>query len=1156
MKGCELRAVGNPRTEPPEPLPHSRVSANQSNSLRSNTLRDSRESVETEFARVREEAREGGAPLYWGGYEPPWRLPMTTLPGSEEPAFPVPDGSGLSGLLLEAGRAFLERKEWERARDAANQILALQLDDEEREPAFALLARSLDSLGEATAAETAWSEVRTLRERAGDAMGMARVWREIGLLRKRDDRLHDARDAFSESLRCSASTVPGGERARTLEELGVVERHLGESTDSLRHLEEALRIWEALSSPQDVVRALEKLANVKQRLGRLGEAEADYLRAIDILTEHQDPGRLAILHNNLGVIRHSVGDHEGAIEHSETAHELFRALNERLQVAVTLSNLGLLRSLRGENIRARAHLEESLAILESLGEWRRRAVVLNNLSLVAYTSGRYEEALHLADASLEACAESETQEGLAKPLINRARALLSLSRFEDAEESARRAERTAEKTGSTEDRAEAALCLAALGLAQSDLEAALTHTTEAAQFAGEELPRQRAEALRLEARIRSRRDEDELARDLLLESEALYSRLADPYHRALCGADLGRVFLGARGFEAAATRLREAVELFAKLGNETKRFETLLGLAEAEYAFNPSEAEARFEDATEVARLADQPDWIAQVERVRARLARPEAGEVESGPRWIRVLALLSRWAKDSMARASAAGRSDPAEVPDLLVRELGLVWTAFDDTTESDPALGGLSAGDANWEANWKRHAEERLGWTGRSADPLELGSDAKMTSRDAEHGPVQVRTIDGRRFAIVDMPAPFYGVQWIAGGSVVRTWDSDPTLSAVHAVAEAVALCFCAAELHRETLPDTPIEKQEFEGILYASSAMARIVSVVDQVSGSDAGVLIRGESGTGKELIARAVHERSGRAGRFIAINCPSVPKDLIEAELFGSEKGAFTGADRTRVGQIELADQGTLFLDEVGDMEMSVQTKLLRFLEERELMRVGGRETISVDVRLVAATSRDLDAMVEAGTFRADLLHRIMVVPIFVPPLRDRRGDVACLVRHFAEERSNREGRERVFAPEAVAMLSRQPWKGNVRELRNVVHRIFALSNDDVFTVRAIPEEYRQDHGGASPSEATSLAAGANRPAKTSPGSGALEVDPLRPGETLTTRLMEIEGTLLRRVLEEEGWNQSQAARRLGIKESTLRDKNKKFGIKRPNRGRTR
>ncbi|MEZ4647282.1 MAG: sigma 54-interacting transcriptional regulator [Candidatus Eisenbacteria bacterium] len=1066
---------------------------------------------------------------------------MTTLPGSDEPALPAPDGSGLSGLLLEAGRAFLDRKEWARARDAAHQLLGFRLSDGEREQAFALLARSLDALGEPGPAEDAWSEARALCERAGDAMGMARVWREIGLLRKRADRLSDARDAFSESLRCSASTVPGQERARGLEELGVVERLLGESTESLRHLEEALRIWEALASPRDVIRALEKLANVKQRLGRLGEAEADYLRAIDILTEHQDPGRLAIVHNNLGGIRHSAGDHEGAIEHFETAHELFRSLDEKLQVAVTLSNLGLLHSLRGENARARTHLEEGLAILESLGEWRRRASVLNNLSLVAYTSGRYEEALRWANTSLDAWDESETQEGLAKPLINQTRALLSLSRLEEAERAARRASGVAEKSGSTEDIAETALALSALALARNDLDAALTKATDAAKLAGEALPRQRAEALRLEARVRSRRDEEELARDRLLESESLFSRLADPFHRALCGADLGRVFLGARGFEAAATRLRTATGIFAKLGNEPKQFETLLVLAEAEHALDAAEAEARLGEASELARHADRRDWSTEVERTRERLARDK---VTTGPpdlQWVRLLGMLSGWAKERVSSPNGPATPNEREIPDLLVRELGLVWTAFSAPADTESALVDLHAGDPNWASAWSRRTKR---------EPSEV---APTPSR----APVRIAEVDGRCFAVVEMPSPFSGVLWIAGGSGVRAWNTEPALSAVRAVSESIALCFCAAELHRNVTFAVPGEENEFEGLIYASSGMARIASVIEQVADSDAGVLIRGESGTGKELIARALHARSGRAGRFIAINCPSVPRELIESELFGSEKGAFTGADRTRVGQIELADQGTLFLDEVGDMEMPVQTKLLRFLEERELMRVGGRDPISVDVRLVAATSRDLDAMVEDGTFRADLLHRIMVVPIVVPPLRERSEDVSCLVRRFAKERSLREGRDRTFAPEAVATLSAQPWKGNVRELRNVVHRIFALSNDDVLTTRSIPEEYRRAPIGRSRGDSTPPTHGPLDHTRPSSGAaGGLEIGPLRPGETLTARLMEIEGTLLRRVLEEEGWNQSQAARRLGIKESTLRDKNRKFGIKRPNRGRNR
>jgi len=242
-------------------------------------------------------------------------------------------------------------------------------------------------------------------------------------------------------------------------------------------------------------------------------------------------------------------------------------------------------------------------------------------------------------------------------------------------------------------------------------------------------------------------------------------------------------------------------------------------------------------------------------------------------------------------------------------------------------------------------------------------------------------------------------------------------------------------------------------FEEIVGASPALMAVLSRVCKVAGSDSTVLINGETGTGKELVARAIHRRSRRASRaFVAVNCAAIPRDLIASELFGHEKGAFTGAVQRRLGRFELANGGTIFLDEVGELSSETQVALLRILQEREFERVGGRERIRVDVRVIAATNRDLTAAVADGTFRQDLFYRLNVFPLEMPPLRERREDIPMLVEYFIGGYARRAGKTfRRVSKRTLDCLQSYPWPGNVRELQNVIERSVIVSETDEFTV---------------------------------------------------------------------------------------------------------
>jgi formate hydrogenlyase transcriptional activator len=312
----------------------------------------------------------------------------------------------------------------------------------------------------------------------------------------------------------------------------------------------------------------------------------------------------------------------------------------------------------------------------------------------------------------------------------------------------------------------------------------------------------------------------------------------------------------------------------------------------------------------------------------------------------------------------------------------------------------------------------------------------------------------------------------------------------------------------------------ERRFEQVIGNSPALEAVLEQVERVAPTDSTVLIQGETGTGKELIAHAIHNISSRCGRpFVRLNCAAIPLDLLESELFGHERGAFTGAIAQKIGRFELADKGTLFLDEVGDIPPALQPKLLRVLQEQEFERLGSTRTHHVDVRLVAATNRELAEMVNHGQFRSDLYYRLNVFPVLLPPLRARRDDIPALVMHFVEIYGQRVGRQIEHVPEeTMCALNSYLWPGNIRELQNLIERAVILSKNGVLP----------------------------NPLPTTGSPGIVVSAPV-------TTLKESERALILQTLEEVRWvvgGPKGAAAKLGLKRTTLIHKMQKLGISRP------
>jgi two-component system nitrogen regulation response regulator GlnG len=337
-------------------------------------------------------------------------------------------------------------------------------------------------------------------------------------------------------------------------------------------------------------------------------------------------------------------------------------------------------------------------------------------------------------------------------------------------------------------------------------------------------------------------------------------------------------------------------------------------------------------------------------------------------------------------------------------------------------------------------------------------------------------------------------------------------------------------------QTAPDPDVEG----AIVGSSPAMREVYKAIGRVAPQDVPVLIAGESGTGKELVARAVYQHGPRArAAFLALNCAAIPENLLESELFGHEKGAFTGADRRRIGKFEQCSGGTLFLDEIGDMPLALQAKILRVLQEQVFERLGGNETVRTDVRLIAATHRDLKAWSDEGKFRPDLYYRLSVFTITMPPLRERGDDLPLLVQHFLRRFSRELGREvREVAPEALARLRSYSWPGNVRELQSVLKQALIQARGTTLLPTFLPSLPEEP---SSPATAPPPAEDPNLEAFIRLCLGSAE------GELYAETHRQVDRLLLTRVLEDTGGNQVQAARRLGISRDTLRRRLLELGL---------
>jgi Nif-specific regulatory protein len=354
------------------------------------------------------------------------------------------------------------------------------------------------------------------------------------------------------------------------------------------------------------------------------------------------------------------------------------------------------------------------------------------------------------------------------------------------------------------------------------------------------------------------------------------------------------------------------------------------------------------------------------------------------------------------------------------------------------------------------------------------------------------------------------------------------------------------------RQEFEKTIRKTYRIENIVGQSKRMQEVFAAVTSVASSRATVLLRGESGTGKEMIARAIHQGGPRADRpFVAVNCAALPETLLESELFGHKRGAFTGAVEERKGRFEEAAGGTIFLDEIGDIPLPTQVKLLRVLQERKFERLGENRPVPVDVRIIAATNADLERMVAAGTFREDLYYRLNVIPVFLPPLRDRREDILPLTEHFLERFNREHGKNVTFSKDALELLLEYRWTGNVRELENLVERAVVMAKAPVVQAQELPRAIRVSpippQTGPHGQPLVALAPGPSAPPE------GMAHAPADPGRPRAEYLKELEREELLRALTAAGWVIARAGKVLGWTPRQVAYRMKKYGLSSPWKG---
>ena len=875
----------------------------------------------------------------------------------------------------------------------------------------------------------------------------------------------------------------------------------------------------ALDSASDIL-----LAHVE-----LLERNGDYQRANDLLQRFLDrfeerlpPVQRGRVFSERAYIEYRLGRYNAAEERCWVALKLLDPRHNPSEIAQVYSIQGLVRWKTSRYEEAEQYFNSSMALREQLGDRLAMARIYNNLGLLERSRRRFKEALDFHRKSLEIRQDLQDHEGVARTQLNFAWVYFEMRDLPRAEELALRASRQSEERGLRSLRAAAQGLLGEIYLGMERLpeaRAALDDAIQQARISGDQ-----AELfmdLRKQASLELRGGQLDIAERLLRESEQLIQAAGSPLEEAnwfMTQAELrvrrGDARAGAISYEHAGNNL-------ARVGDSGRAAEVLM---QAARLYHGSDMATRARDLViRVRQLYARdgsvfPNELVELEALVGEAPAPAA--VAAVAQYVDVL-------QRAVSTASTSD-SDPA----ALERLLGLMCTAVEARCALLVGAGGQAhaasfcAQDLRAQAmSVQEIVSARSGIVARARQSLLAFGSNDVTGLDAA-APFYVIPLErhGRNEGCVYL-------EWAVGAAL----PDEGGLQLLRSLVQLVTLTLERAEgSQRRTraaaaiVPEMPLrDEASLENVVGRSAARQSIVEFIGRVRDLDTTVLVLGENGTGKDVVAQAIHHTGARRRYpFVPVNCTAIPESLWERELFGHERGAFTDAHESKAGYFEAAHRGTLLLDEIGDMPWEMQTKFLRVLEEKSFNRIGGTTAIRVDVRIIAATTPDLEAAVLAGRFRRDLYHRLNVLGITLPPLRERRDDISELAQHFLDKHAERMGaRPKRLSGEALRVLLRYHWPGNIRELENAMKTALALARRDVLVPEDLPEALL-------------------RGSQAAPSAGSIEVDQVanwvleHAAYSAERPLVNaLERALARRLVEKIG-EKTMAARLLGISKPTL------------------
>ncbi|MAF26645.1 MAG: hypothetical protein CME07_02130 [Gemmatimonadetes bacterium] len=1015
----------------------------------------------------------------------------------------------LSDVLHASGETYLKDGDYTRAAE----FFRKSLDIRERigEPrltadTLADLGRVLMLLGEMEEAAERVRSALKHREDAGDSAGVADCHDILGNIARGQGRPDEAESHYGRAL--AFKQEAGDERgmATTLALYGILHNERGDYPAAEERYQAALAIFDRVGDREQVASLTNNLGNLYLRKGDPGAAATELEKARDLFEELGDPRGVGKCLNNLAAIYRALGKDSPAADSYRKALGLFEEIGDKRGAAISANNLAVIEQDFGRYREASEYHERSLELKREMGDRTGEAVSLGNLADIAFFRGEWERADRLHRQALAIQEEVGNRTGEARLRNRRARLRLVRGGREAAAREAATARRLGREVQSREIQAEALLIEVRLASAAGDTGGARRLLEEAEELGRAMRSRETEAAIRVaRGEVLASEGEEEAASTIFDEASRAYKRLRRSFDLAgvelARGVSLARFGRGDRCIKPFA----RAEEILDGMGSSAHMLAPLRQALEILAKEHPGEGVELAEMGTRLAHRLGDSDAARDFQE--ALQTRESGGGENPAEHRLAVLSEVTRHLQETRQAEGVAGWILERVVEEvradrglLLLQELaGDGFQAAAVLRLEDPALTDAV------------RAAERAGESGETIRDFQGGGSAGSRSR-------------------LVVPFGVRGEEGVAG--VMHLEASVGARGFSLADARFVSSCLAAYALFlrggspRESRDRVAVGSGNtpaaFSTIVGDSKRIREVFHAATRVAAGNATVLILGESGTGKELLARGIHDSSPRTAEpFVAVNCPSIPRDLLESELFGYEKGAFTGADSPKAGRLELADGGTLFLDEVADLSPPAQAKILRVLQERTFERLGGLETKAVDVRILAATSTDLAEAVRDRRFREDLYYRINVVPLVLPALRDRKEDIPALVDHFLAKYARPERPVRFVTPEALRRLTVYPWPGNIRELENAIQYAVSLMDGETLAPGDLPRTVRS-HGGGD----------------------------LRGIGSLRSELERVEKEIILEILEETGWNRSEAARRLGTHESKIRQRIRKYGLSSP------